>query len=165
MAQLTAGIRCTESCAAPSSFLPCLCRYGGGDEVSVTRSQQAFIATIPDGQGGVTLLEIGDRWGQSPDGLKGHEVRKKKGPCCHTAWCPSVQYDLLCPPASTPLAPNLSLSYFHRSLNTCTHSNGTPMAPSTTSCGMTRSRSLSRWLRRRCQPACHGQCSFLTYVQ
>ena len=49
------------------------CLYGGSAEVSVTRAQQDFLATLPDGNGGHTYLEIGSRWGQSPDGLKGHE--------------------------------------------------------------------------------------------
>ncbi len=49
------------------------CLYGGSNEVAVTRSQQDFVAKLPDGSGGFTFVYYGSRWGQSPDGLKGHE--------------------------------------------------------------------------------------------
>ena len=49
------------------------CLYGGSNQVAVTRSQQDFVAKLPDGSGGFTFLYYGSRWGQSPDSLKGHE--------------------------------------------------------------------------------------------
>jgi hypothetical protein len=49
------------------------CLYNDPRAVSVTRSQQSAIVTVPDGLGGWTFLYYGDRWGQSPDGVKGHE--------------------------------------------------------------------------------------------
>ena len=49
------------------------CLYGGSNQVAVTRSQQDFVAKLPDGSGGFTFLYYGSRWGQSPDGIKGHE--------------------------------------------------------------------------------------------
>lgn len=39
------------------------------DTVSVTRSQQNFIITLPNG----LMVWTGNRWGQSPNGLKGNE--------------------------------------------------------------------------------------------
>jgi len=39
------------------------------DTVSVTRSQQNFIIAMPSG----AHVWTGNRWGQSPDGIKGHE--------------------------------------------------------------------------------------------
>lgn len=49
------------------------CLYGGSTQVSVTRSQSDFIAVLPNGSNGSTILYFGSRWGQSPDGIKGHE--------------------------------------------------------------------------------------------
>lgn len=40
--------------------------------MSNTRSQQSFIATI-DTPSGPVMMWVGDRWQQSPDGLKGHD--------------------------------------------------------------------------------------------
>jgi hypothetical protein len=77
------------------------CLYGGSTDASVTRSQQAFIATLPDGSGGSTYLYIGDRWGQSPDGLKGHEPQyvfpllfEANGTVAHLTWNDSVTFDV-----------------------------------------------------------------------
>ena len=50
------------------------CLYGGSTEVSATRAQQNFVIQIPaDGSGEDEYVWTGDRWQQSPDGLKGHE--------------------------------------------------------------------------------------------
>jgi hypothetical protein len=49
------------------------CLYGGSNQVAVTRSQQDFVAKLPDGNGDYSYVYYGSRWGQSPDGLKGHE--------------------------------------------------------------------------------------------
>eukprot|EP01079_Euglenida_sp_SAG-EU17-18_P001658 gene1658-2867_t len=62
------------------------CMYGPGNQgrISTTRAQQNFNITVPTPQGDVFLwtaqpgpalsqLAAGDRWQQSPDGLKGHE--------------------------------------------------------------------------------------------
>jgi len=77
------------------------CLYGGSTDVSVTRSQQDFLATLPDGKGGQTFLYIGGRWGQSPDGLKGHEPQayfplsfNDDGSIQHIVWNNSVSFDL-----------------------------------------------------------------------
>jgi len=77
------------------------CLYGGAGLVSVTRSQQAFAATLPDGNGGFTYLYIGDRWGQSPDGLKGHEPQyvfplsfNADGSVAHFTWNDTVSFDI-----------------------------------------------------------------------
>jgi hypothetical protein len=48
------------------------CLYNGSDEVAVTKSQASYVVRVPTPNGTV-LLWAGDRWGQSPDGLKGHE--------------------------------------------------------------------------------------------
>ena len=40
--------------------------------MSVTRSQQNVVVTVGTPSGDL-LVWTGDRWGQSPDGLKGHE--------------------------------------------------------------------------------------------
>jgi hypothetical protein len=59
------------------------CAYQNGtaraDTVSVTRSQQNVIITLPDGR----LIWTGNRWGQAPDGIKGHEPQ---------AWLP-LEFD------------------------------------------------------------------------
>ena len=49
------------------------CLYGGGTAVSATRAQQNFVIAVPAGDGESTFVWTGDRWQQSPDGLKGHE--------------------------------------------------------------------------------------------
>jgi hypothetical protein len=49
------------------------CLYISPSLVSVTRSQQSAVLSIPDGAGGQNFIYVGDRWGQSPDGIKGHE--------------------------------------------------------------------------------------------
>lgn len=78
------------------------CLYGGSQDVSVTRSQQAFLATVPDGAGGETMLYIGDRWGQSPDGLKGHEPQywwplqfRADGGIDHIMWNDTITFNIL----------------------------------------------------------------------
>ena len=77
------------------------CLYGGSTMVSVTRSQQDFVATIPDGNGGSTYLYLGSRWGQSPDGLKGHEPQyvyplqfNADGSLQHIVWNDTVSFDV-----------------------------------------------------------------------
>lgn len=49
------------------------CAYINGtartDTVSVTRSQQNSLIRLPDGR----IVWTGNRWGQAPDGIKGHE--------------------------------------------------------------------------------------------
>jgi len=77
------------------------CLYGGSTDVSVTRSQQDFLATLPDGNGGFTFLYYGGRWGQSPDGLKGHEPQyvfplqfNTDGTIQHITWNDTVTFDL-----------------------------------------------------------------------
>ena len=77
------------------------CLYGGSSDVAVTRSQQDFLAALPDGLGGTTYLYIGGRWGQSPDGLKGHEPQyyyplqfNEDGSIQHIQWNDSVSFDV-----------------------------------------------------------------------
>jgi hypothetical protein len=77
------------------------CLYGGSTDVSVTRSQQDFLATLPDGNGGFTYLYYGGRWGQSPDGIKGHEPQyvfplqfNDDGSIQHITWNDTVSFDL-----------------------------------------------------------------------
>lgn len=52
------------------------CLYGGANASSVARSQASYVVSIavntPNGAE-TQLVWAGDRWGQSPDGLKGHE--------------------------------------------------------------------------------------------
>jgi beta-xylosidase len=48
------------------------CLYNGSTYVSTTRSQQSGI-TIVNTTAGQTFLWAGDRWQQSPDGIKGHD--------------------------------------------------------------------------------------------
>jgi len=67
----------------------------------VTRSQQDFLATLPDGMGGHTYLYLGSRWMQSPDGLKGHEPQYvfpltfyADGSIAHITWNASVSFML-----------------------------------------------------------------------
>jgi len=48
------------------------CLYGGSNMYSVTRSQQNFVITV-DTPKGKEYVWTGDRWQQSPDGLKGHD--------------------------------------------------------------------------------------------
>ena len=75
------------------------CLYGGSTDVSVTRSQQDFLATLDDGNGGQTFLYFGSRWGQSPDGLKGHEPQyvfplqfRDDGSIMHITWNDTVTF-------------------------------------------------------------------------
>lgn len=77
------------------------CLYGGSTDVAVTRSQQDFLATLPDGKGGETFLYIGSRWGQSPDGIKGHEPQyvfplsfNEDGTINHITWNDTVTFDV-----------------------------------------------------------------------
>ena len=49
------------------------CLYNSKDEFSVTQAQQNFVLRIPDTNDADQFVWTGDRWQQSPDGLKGHE--------------------------------------------------------------------------------------------
>lgn len=78
------------------------CLYGGSHQVSATRSQADFIATLPDGANGTTYLYFGSRWGQSPDGIKGHEPQYVSplsfdgpgGTMPHLTWQDTVSFDV-----------------------------------------------------------------------
>jgi hypothetical protein len=59
--------------AMPTPGQGCLYDTINDQSVSVTQSQQSAIVTVEDGNGDQTYLYFGDRWGQSPDGIKGHE--------------------------------------------------------------------------------------------
>ena len=52
------------------------CLYGGIKKTSVARAQASYVVSVavntPEGSA-TQLVWAGDRWGQSPDGLKGHE--------------------------------------------------------------------------------------------
>jgi hypothetical protein len=48
------------------------CLFGGSSEVAVTKSQASYLVQVPTPSGTV-FVWAGDRWGQSPDGLKSHE--------------------------------------------------------------------------------------------
>lgn len=52
------------------------CLYGGNNETSVAHAQASYVVSVAVNtpQGAATqLVWAGDRWGQSPDGIKGHE--------------------------------------------------------------------------------------------
>jgi len=74
-----AGASADVVCAAPAPAYGGVptpgqgCLYGGANEVSATRAQTDAVVTLPDGAGGETHVYYGGRWGQSPDGIKGHE--------------------------------------------------------------------------------------------
>jgi hypothetical protein len=77
------------------------CLYGGSTDISVTRSQQDFLATLPDGLGGFSYVYYGGRWGQSPDGIKGHEPQyvyplqfNDDGSIQHITWNDTVSFNL-----------------------------------------------------------------------
>ena len=77
------------------------CLYGGSKDVSVTRSQQDFLATYDDGNGGKSYVYYGSRWGQAPDGLKGHEPQyvfpldfNADGSIQHIYWNDTVSFDV-----------------------------------------------------------------------
>jgi hypothetical protein len=59
--------------AQPTPGQGCLYDTINGESIAVTRSQQSAIVTVPDGNGEFSYLYYGDRWGQSNDGIKGHE--------------------------------------------------------------------------------------------
>eukprot|EP01120_Amphizonella_sp_Union-15-10_P005527 TRINITY_DN1640_c0_g2_i1.p1 TRINITY_DN1640_c0_g2~~TRINITY_DN1640_c0_g2_i1.p1 ORF type:complete len:372 (-),score=59.67 TRINITY_DN1640_c0_g2_i1:190-1305(-) len=48
------------------------CQYQNPSTTSVTRSQQNFVIQV-DTPNGIEYVYTGDRWQQSPDGLKGHD--------------------------------------------------------------------------------------------
>lgn len=80
------------------------CLYGGSKDVAVTRSQQDFTAKIPDGNGGFSFVYMGSRWGQAPDGLKGHEPQywypldfNADGSIAHITWQDSVSFPVAVP--------------------------------------------------------------------
>ena len=87
--------------AQPTPGQGCLYDTIDGASVSVTRSQQSAIVTVPDGNGGSTYLYFGDRWGQSPDGIKGHEPQyvypiafNSDGTIPHFEWRDSVSFSI-----------------------------------------------------------------------
>ncbi len=49
------------------------CLFYAEDQVSATRAQQNFVVEVATSTGDTVYLWTGDRWMQSPDGLKGHE--------------------------------------------------------------------------------------------
>ena len=49
------------------------CLFYGTNQASATRAQQNFVVEVQTPSGEVEYLWTGDRWMQSPDGLKGHE--------------------------------------------------------------------------------------------
>jgi hypothetical protein len=62
---------------------------------------QDFVAKLPDGEGGFSFLYYGSRWGQSPDGIKGHEpqyvaplVFNADGSLNHLTWQDKVTFSL-----------------------------------------------------------------------
>jgi hypothetical protein len=77
------------------------CLYDNPRTFSVTQSQQSAIVTVPDGLGGMTYLYVGDRWGQSPDGIKGHEPQyvfpisfDAEGKIPHFTWNDTVSFPI-----------------------------------------------------------------------
>jgi hypothetical protein len=77
------------------------CLYAGSHDESATRAQADFVATLPDGSGGETFLYYGGRWGQSPDGIKGHEPQyvtplafDAAGNVARVTWQDSVAFDV-----------------------------------------------------------------------
>lgn len=77
------------------------CLYTSPVLFAVTRSQQSAVVVVPDGLGGSTFLFHGDRWGQSPDGLKGHEPLyvfplsfAPDGSIPHVTWNDTVAFDI-----------------------------------------------------------------------
>ena len=85
----------------PTPGQGCLYETSGGASYAVTRSQQSAIVTVPDGNGGATFLYIGDRWGQSPDGVKGHEPQyvfpisfNEDGSIPHFTWNDTVAFSI-----------------------------------------------------------------------
>ena len=77
------------------------CLYTSPTLFAVTRSQQSAVVVVPDGLGGSTYLFHGDRWGQSPDGLKGHEplyvyplAFAPDGSIPHITWNDTVAFDI-----------------------------------------------------------------------
>lgn len=49
------------------------CLFYGTDQISTTRAQQNFVVEVQTSGGETEYVWTGDRWMQSPDGLKGHE--------------------------------------------------------------------------------------------
>ena len=85
----------------PSPGQGCLADPVNGATYAVTRSQQSAIVTVPDGSGGSTYLYFGDRWGQSPDGIKGHEPQyvypisfNADGTIPHFLWSDAVSFPI-----------------------------------------------------------------------
>ena len=79
--QAGGNIACAPASAAlwPLTLLPGAlptpgqgCQYANPSYTSVTRSQQNFIVQVPTSNG-TLYVYTGDRWQQSPDGLKGHD--------------------------------------------------------------------------------------------
>ena len=73
------------------------CSFNNSNTTSVTRAQQNFVISIGNGQ----MLWVGDRWGQAPDGIKGHEptymapmVFLEDGAVAKMAWVDSFTIDV-----------------------------------------------------------------------
>jgi len=49
------------------------CQYHDPTTTSITRAQQNYIIQVDTASGGKQYVYTGDRWQQSPDGLKGHD--------------------------------------------------------------------------------------------
>lgn len=98
-ASASVSVRVTSGGPQPTPGQGCL--YDDPSTVSVTRSQQSAIVTVPDGHGGSTYLYIGDRWGQSPDSIKGHEPQyvfpisfNPDGSIPHFTWNDTVSFSV-----------------------------------------------------------------------
>lgn len=73
------------------------CLYDGPSYTSVTRAQQNYVISLPSGD----MIWTGDRWQQSPDGLKGHEPQawlpltfNADGTLAPLQWVDSFQADV-----------------------------------------------------------------------
>lgn len=78
------------------------CLYNASKQVSTTRSQQSYIATVDTRSGEQAFLWIGDRWQQAPDGVKGHEPQfwapltfNDAGEIAKVAWLDNFTLDVV----------------------------------------------------------------------
>ena len=77
------------------------CLYNNSNYVSVTRSQQSYIAQV-DTPTGPVMVWVGDRWQQSPDTLKSHDPQyhyplqfDKNGVVQNVSWIDSFTLDVI----------------------------------------------------------------------